>query len=58
MEDKVNKEIAVFPKETPRVLIAGSPFDIPNWKLHHIVENSGAVEVCEESCVGTRNYRN
>jgi benzoyl-CoA reductase/2-hydroxyglutaryl-CoA dehydratase subunit BcrC/BadD/HgdB len=27
---------------------------IPNWKLHNIVENSGAVIVVEESCVGTR----
>jgi benzoyl-CoA reductase/2-hydroxyglutaryl-CoA dehydratase subunit BcrC/BadD/HgdB len=28
---------------------------IPHWKLHNIVEKSGAVIVCEESCVGTRS---
>ncbi len=29
---------------------------IPNWKLHHIVESTGAVVVCEESCTGTRHF--
>ena len=29
---------------------------IPNWKLHHILETAGAAIVCEESCVGTRNF--
>jgi benzoyl-CoA reductase/2-hydroxyglutaryl-CoA dehydratase subunit BcrC/BadD/HgdB len=30
---------------------------IPNWKLHSIIEGSGAVVVGEESCVGERNFR-
>jgi len=29
---------------------------IPNWKLHHIIESSGAIVVCEESCTGTRFF--
>jgi benzoyl-CoA reductase/2-hydroxyglutaryl-CoA dehydratase subunit BcrC/BadD/HgdB len=29
---------------------------IPNWKLHHLVESSGAVGTCEESCTGTRFF--
>ena len=29
-----------------------------NWKLHHIVETSGAVVVCEEMCTGTRYFEN
>jgi benzoyl-CoA reductase/2-hydroxyglutaryl-CoA dehydratase subunit BcrC/BadD/HgdB len=29
---------------------------IPNWKMHHIIESAGAAVVCEESCVGTRNF--
>ncbi len=57
LEERVKKGIGVFPKGTTRILIAGSPFAIPNWKLHYIVENSAAVVVGEESCVGTRNYR-
>ena len=57
LEERVRRGEGVFPKETTRILIAGSPFAIPNWKLHAIIENSGAVVVGEESCVGSRNYR-
>lgn len=41
-----------------RLLIAGTPMAIPNWKLHHIVETSGAAVVCEETCTGTRYFTN
>jgi benzoyl-CoA reductase/2-hydroxyglutaryl-CoA dehydratase subunit BcrC/BadD/HgdB len=47
----------VAPKGTSRVLISGSPMAIPNWKVHFIIEGSGAVVVGEESCVGERNFR-
>jgi len=57
LDERVKKGEGVFPKGTKRILIAGSPFAIPNWKLHSIIENSGAVVVGEESCVGSRNYR-
>jgi benzoyl-CoA reductase/2-hydroxyglutaryl-CoA dehydratase subunit BcrC/BadD/HgdB len=40
----------------PRILVSGSPMAIPNWKLHRILEDSGAVVVGEESCTGTRYY--
>lgn len=39
------------------MLISGSPMAIPNWKIHSIIEKSGAVVVGEESCVGERNFR-
>ena len=29
---------------------------IPNWKLHSIVQEAGAIVVVEESCVGTRYF--
>lgn len=57
LEERVRKGNGIAPKGTPRILISGSPFAIPNWKLHAIVENSGAVVVGEESCVGSRNFR-
>jgi len=57
LEERVKRGEGVFPKGKTRILIAGSPFAIPNWKLHAIIENSGAVVVGEESCVGSRNYR-
>jgi benzoyl-CoA reductase/2-hydroxyglutaryl-CoA dehydratase subunit BcrC/BadD/HgdB len=51
----VNKE-GVLPPNCPRILISGCPMAIPNWKLHHLLETSGATVVCEESCIGTRAF--
>ena len=45
-----------FAKATPRILFAGTPIPLPDWKLHSIVESSGAAIVGEESCVGSRYY--
>lgn len=41
-----------------RLLVAGTPMALPNWKLHHIIETSGGAVVCEESCTGTRYFAN
>ncbi len=57
LEERVKKGMGVVPRGTPRVLISGSPMAIPNWKLHSLIEGSGAVVVGEESCVGERNFR-
>ena len=57
LQERVKKGTGVVPKGTSRVLISGSPMAIPNWKLHFIIEGSGAVVVGEESCVGERNFR-
>ena len=32
-----------FPVGTKRVLLTGTPVVVPNWKLHHLIETSGAV---------------
>lgn len=60
--DELEKRIAgkkgVFPEKTPRILMSGCPQAVPNWKIPFIVENSGAVIVGEESCVGERGTRN
>ncbi len=56
VESRVANGKGVFPADTPRILISGSPMAIPNWKLHHILESAGAVVVCEESCIGTRFF--
>jgi len=58
LEEKVQKGMGVVKKGTPRIMISGTPFALPFWKLHHIVESSKAVVVCEESCVGTRYFTN
>jgi len=56
LEQRVKDGVGVFPKETPRLVISGSPMALPNWKVHHVVETSGAVVVGEESCVGSRYF--
>ena len=58
LEEKAQKGMGVVKKGTPRIMISGCPFALPFWKLHHIVESSKAVVVCEESCVGTRYFTN
>lgn len=57
LEERIKKGVGVARKGARRVLISGSPMAIPNWKLHSIIEGSGAVVVGEESCVGERNFR-
>jgi benzoyl-CoA reductase/2-hydroxyglutaryl-CoA dehydratase subunit BcrC/BadD/HgdB len=57
LDARVKAGIGVAEKGSPRVIISGSPMAIPNWKVHAIIEGSGAVVVGEESCVGERNFR-
>jgi benzoyl-CoA reductase/2-hydroxyglutaryl-CoA dehydratase subunit BcrC/BadD/HgdB len=57
LEGRIKQGFGVAPKGAPRVLVSGSPMAIPNWKLHSLIEGSGAVVVGEESCVGERNFR-
>lgn len=57
LEARTLNNLGVAPAETPRIMISGAPMALPNWKLHNIVEQSGAVIVNEESCIGTRYYK-
>lgn len=56
IEQRVKDGMGVVDKGTKRVLISGTPMAVPNWKMHHILETSGAVVVCEETCTGTRYF--
>jgi benzoyl-CoA reductase/2-hydroxyglutaryl-CoA dehydratase subunit BcrC/BadD/HgdB len=38
-------------------MVSGTPMALPNWKLHHVIESAGAVVVDEESCIGTRYFK-
>ncbi len=58
LEKRVEEKQGVFPEHTPRILVAGCPQAVPNWKLPYLIETSGAVIVGEESCVGERGTRN
>ena len=57
-EQRVKDGVSVFPAGTKRIMLTGTPLAIPNWKLHHIIETSGAAVVCEEMCTGTRYFEN
>jgi len=56
LEGRIATGEGVAPADAPRILVSGSPMAIPNWKLHRILEDSGAVVVGEESCTGTRYF--
>ena len=64
--DRLNEElevraasgVSVAPADAKRVMISGCPSVSGNWKLHHLIESSGAIVVCEETCTGTRYYEN
>lgn len=56
LEQRVKDGVGVFPKGTKRILLTGTPMAIPNWKMHHLIETSGAAVVCEECCTGTRYF--
>jgi benzoyl-CoA reductase/2-hydroxyglutaryl-CoA dehydratase subunit BcrC/BadD/HgdB len=58
LEKRIEEGVGVFAKETPRILISGCPMAIPNWKIPHIIETSGATIVGEEMCTGERGTQN
>ena len=43
-----------YDAEMPRMMLAGSPIIWPNWKVPNIVEEAGAIIVCDELCSGVR----
>ncbi len=57
IEERIKAGEGVVPADMPRILLAGCPMAVPNWKLPYVVESSGAVIVGEESCIGERNTR-
>ncbi len=56
LEARVAKNEGTFPANAVRLMTSGTPYAIPNWKLHHVVETSGYPIVAEESCVGSRYF--
>jgi benzoyl-CoA reductase/2-hydroxyglutaryl-CoA dehydratase subunit BcrC/BadD/HgdB len=57
LDARVKKGDGVMPKNTPRVMVSGTPMALPNWKLHNVIETSGGIVVNEESCIGTRYFK-
>ncbi len=57
LEERVKQGVGVVPKGTTRIVVSGTPMAIPNWKVPHIIETSGAVIVAEELCTGLRYFQ-
>lgn len=58
LEQRIKDGVSVVPAGTKRILVTGTPMAVPNWKLHNIIETSGAAVVCEEMCTGSRYFEN
>jgi benzoyl-CoA reductase/2-hydroxyglutaryl-CoA dehydratase subunit BcrC/BadD/HgdB len=54
LSERARKNVSVCSPRIPRILLAGSPMIFPNWMLPALVEEMGAVVVCDESCTGDR----
>ncbi len=57
LEQRIAAGIGLAATNPVRIMVSGTPMALPNWKLHNIIESSGAVVVHEESCIGSRYYR-
>lgn len=48
--------VTALPGDRKRIMIAGCPSVLGNWKLHHLIETAGGAVVVDESCTGTRYF--
>jgi len=58
LEERVAKGILPFAKGVKRIMISGCPSVMGNWKVHSLIEKSGAAIVIDETCTGTRYFEN
>ncbi len=58
LDDRVRRGVGVASGRIKRIMVAGCPSVMGNWKLHHVLESAGALVVCDETCTGSRYYEN
>lgn len=58
LEVRVKEGKGVAATGAPRLILSGTPMALPNWKVPHVIETSGAVIVAEEMCTGLRYFEN
>jgi benzoyl-CoA reductase/2-hydroxyglutaryl-CoA dehydratase subunit BcrC/BadD/HgdB len=58
LEKRLKQDVAATQSGAKRLLVAGCPSVMGNWKLHSLVEQAGAVIVADESCTGSRYFEN
>ncbi len=54
---RVSSGISPFAPGVKRLLVAGCPSVVGNWKLHALIEAAGAAIVADETCTGIRYFR-
>ena len=57
LKDRESKGISAYLKKGLRILLAGTPSPLGNAKVHYVIESSGLQIVADESCTGTRYFR-
>jgi len=57
LRERIEDDISAYETPGPRVLMAGTPSPLGNAKVHYAVESSGMRIVADESCTGSRYYR-
>jgi benzoyl-CoA reductase/2-hydroxyglutaryl-CoA dehydratase subunit BcrC/BadD/HgdB len=50
------KENGVSSKESPRLLLTGTPMILPAWKLVKVIEDVGGIIVTDDICTGSKNF--
>lgn len=53
---RVKDGIGVSHDGAKRIMVSGCPSVMGNWKLHHLIESSDGLVVCDETCTGTRYF--
>ena len=56
LEQRMKGGIGVCSEGAPRIMLAGCPILMPNWKVASVIEESGAVIVCDEICTGLMDF--
>ena len=54
---RLENAISAYPSPGPRLIVAGTPSPLGNAKVHYAIESSGMHIVADESCTGSRYYR-
>ena len=56
LEQRIKDGIGVCSEGAPRLMLIGCPILMPNWKIPSVIEESGAIIVCDELCTGLREF--
>lgn len=56
LRERIKNGVSAVAPDAKRIMMAGCPAVMGNWKVHSLVEQSGGVIVWDESCTGSRYF--